>query len=342
MNKIMIVGEAYGEKEEEVGQSLVGTAGWILNNMLSQLGIARKECFVTDVFNFRPKPSGDVSNLCGAKADGIPGYPALVKGKYLDASHNNSLERLYSEIVREEPNVIVALGGTAAWALLQSSGIRAIRGTTTPTHPYISRRLGRDYKVLPTYHPSAISRDWSLRPIALSDLNKAKAEAEFPDVRRPSRSIWIKPTLGDLYEFEQSHILPASQLSIDIETAGDQITCIGFAPSDSISCVIPFHSNERSDGNYWPTLEEELIAWEYVRRWCKAKPALFQNGLYDIHFLWRRYGITVPLASQDTMLLHHSLQPEMEKGLGFLASIYTQEASWKFMRTKHQTLKRED
>ena len=66
-----------------------------------------------------------------------------------------------------------------------------------------------------------------------------------------------------------------------------------------------------------------------------------QNFLFDIHFLWRTVGITVPNATDDTMLLHHALQPEMEKGLGFLGSIYTREPSWKVMR-KTGTTKRED
>jgi hypothetical protein len=39
------------------------------------------------------------------------------------------------------------------------------------------------------------------------------------------------------------------------------------------------------------------------------------------------------------MLLHHALQPESEKGLGFLGSVYTNEASWKLMRTS--TIKRD-
>jgi hypothetical protein len=42
------------------------------------------------------------------------------------------------------------------------------------------------------------------------------------------------------------------------------------------------------------------------------------------------------------MLLHHALQPEMDKGLGFLGTVYTDELPWKFMRTKHETLKKED
>ena len=31
----------------------------------------------------------------------------------------------------------------------------------------------------------------------------------------------------------------------------------------------------------------------------------------------------------DTMHAQHSLQPEQEKGLGFLGSIYTNESAWK-------------
>jgi len=42
------------------------------------------------------------------------------------------------------------------------------------------------------------------------------------------------------------------------------------------------------------------------------------------------------------MLLHHAMQPEMEKGLGFLGSLYTNEPSWKFMRTDHDNLKKGD
>jgi hypothetical protein len=48
-------------------------------------------------------------------------------------------------------------------------------------------------------------------------------------------------------------------------------------------------------------------------------------------FLWKVYGIPAPKACDDTMLAHHAMQPEMEKGLGFLASLYTDEASWKSM-----------
>jgi uracil-DNA glycosylase len=330
MTKIMLVGEAWGEHEEQQHAPFVGPSGWILDGMLSQVGLHRRDCYITNVFNLRPKPSNDVKNLCGTKAEGISGYPALTKGKYVLRKYQPELDRLYAEINKVNPNVIIALGATAAWALLHTTGIKAIRGSVAFTAE--NSKLGRAYKVLPTYHPAAIAREWSNRPVTIADFEKAKRESASPSFRRPTREIWTYPTLEDLALYERLHIEPAEILAPDIETWQDQITCIGFSPSASSSIVIPFISEFRAGKSYWPTIEEELEAWNFVRRWCAMKPTIFQNGMYDIQFLWRSYRIPVPLAQEDTMLLHHAWQPEMEKGLGFLASVYTDEVSWKFMR----------
>lgn len=326
---IAIVGEAWGEKEEEVGKPFVGTSGWLLDDMLAQVGIDRRAAFVTNVFNLRPKPRNDVLNLCGPAKVGIPGKPALAKGKYVLAQYAPEIERLYDEISRADPNIIIALGATAAWAFLHSSGIKPIRGSLAVTHPRVSERLGREYKVLPTTHPAAVAREWSQRPVVIADLDKARRHSDTPEFRRPERHIWLTPTLEDLATYERDYILPATELGSDIETKQDQITCISFAPSPSNAIVIPFFGEDGQ--SYWPTLDEELAAWDYVRRWLRTKPIVFQNGLYDMNFLWSRYGIPCSHGTQDTMLAHHALQPEMQKGLAFLASIYTDEPSWKFM-----------
>lgn len=342
LNRIMLVGEAYGEDEAREGQPFVGASGKLLNAMLSQVGIARSESFVTNVFNLQPQPKNDVENLCGPKAEALGSYPALKAGKYIRAEYRPELERLYAEIRADNPNVIIALGATAAWALLGTSGIKKIRGAPSLLAGPALNAVGRGIKVLPTYHPANVMREWSNRAIVIADLEKAKREAEFPELIRPQREIWIEPTLDDLAEFQHRFIDPSDSLSIDIETSGDQITCVGFAPSHDRSLVVPFVDPLRSDGNYWRTLEEELEAWGYVRRWCGLeKRRVGQNYLYDMNRLWRTMGIPAP-NEDDTMLLHHALQPEMEKGLGFLATIYTDELAWKFMRQKHETLKKED
>lgn len=336
---MVLVGEAWGKDEEEKREPFVGASGRMLNGILHSVGIDRRECFVTNVFNLRPQPTNDIKNLCGPKAEGIKGMPQLQSGKYVRAEYASEIERLYRELEVCKPNVIVALGATPAWALLHktpgfTSGIKKIRGAPLQSH------LG--YKVLPTYHPAAIMREFKLRPVVIADLTKAKREAEYPEVRRPLREIWIEPTLDDLSRFEREYIEPASYLSVDIETIGRQITCIGFAPENAVALVVPFYSKQVASGNYWRTNEDERAAWEWVKRVLQLKKKfVFQNGLYDMRFLWEIMGITVPHAEDDTMLLHHALQPEMEKGLGFLGSIYSDEAQWKFMR-KNETVKKED
>ena len=42
------------------------------------------------------------------------------------------------------------------------------------------------------------------------------------------------------------------------------------------------------------------------------------------------------------MLLHHALQPESLKALGFLGSLYTDEGPWKQMRGKFTEFKADD
>ena len=118
---------------------------------------------------------------------------------------------------------------------------------------------------------------------------------------------------------------------MDIETKGRIITCIGFAPSPERVLVVPFFSETEADGSYWRSLEAERTAWEFVRRILQSHPSFGQNFQYDMQYLWREAAIPCPRFCDDTMLMHHALQPEMQKGLGFLASIYTDEQAWKFM-----------
>jgi uracil-DNA glycosylase len=339
MTDIAIVGEAYGEQEERARMPFVGAAGYELSRMLEEAGIRRADCFLTNVFNIRPDKN-DIESLCGPKADALPGMPAIKNGKYIPSKYASELSRLYNEMSSVRPNVVVALGNTATWAILYNTGISKIRGTITQS------MAPKGFKVLPTYHPAAVLRDWSLRPVTVLDLAKAKRESTFPDIRRSQVTVHIAETLADMEFFYAEHLVSAASLAFDIETSGNQITCIGFAPSRDISLVIPFVDNRNTDegsrGSYWRTARDEALAWDFVRRVLDLPcPKFGQNTLYDIHFLWRGYGITVRNYADDTMLLHHALQPESLKGLGFLGSVYTNHSSWKTMRTKVLTLNKD-
>jgi uracil-DNA glycosylase len=364
---IVLVGEARGADEDRIGSSFVGPSGVELLRQLDEAGILTltsddrsyisryythgdcraidviwslhaDEIYRTNVLQFHP-PGNDLNEVCGPKASGIPGYPLIIKGKYLQAIYEPELQRLADEILDRNPNLIIALGNTALWALSGHTGIAKVRGTT-----FLSTHTVADFKCIGVYHPAAVLRQWELRPTTIMDLVKAQRESTFPDIRRPNCEIWIEPSLEDIQAFVDTHCRDCDLLSVDIETSGTRVTCIGFAPRADLAIVIPFDDTRAANGSYWPTELDEKRCWEIVRGVLEdiSIPKLFQNGIFDVGFLARSYGILVRGCKEDTMLAHHALQPESLKGLGYLGSIYSDHGSWKHMRKKHETIKRDE
>ena len=168
----------------------------------------------------------------------------------------------------------------------------------------------------------------------VGDLFKSRRESGFAEIRRPERSIILNPTIEEVEEWTQVAIKSAAPLSCDTETAMGGITMVGFASSRSRAIVIPFRNFLGGNGpiHYWPSIEHEVRAWLCVRNLLLApNPKIFQNGLYDLQY-FMRLGLRPLNCEEDTMLLHHSILPEMQKGLGFLGSVYTDEPAWKLMR----------
>lgn len=328
--KIAIVGEAYGEEEEKYGKPFIGKIGDALNALLADAGISRADCFFTNVFKLRPA-ANNIESLCTdiKSPEAVRAYPALSRGKYLRQEFLRELNRLYEELDQVNPNIVILLGDTASWAILGATGISKIRGTCSWA------KRGPRLKVIPTHHPDDINKKYNLRHVTLLDLQKAKRESLFPELIRPTRELWLDPTLAEIETFIENYILPSKSCAFDVETAASQITCIGFAPSVDKVLVIPFLDYRFPGGLYWKTVEEEISAWTLIRRALTSKTVSYvaQNGLYDVQYLWKQYGIPARI-DQDTMLLHHALQPESPKSLGFLGSIYTNEIAWKPDRPK--------
>ena len=365
MKPIYVVGEARGEYESRIDSSFVGPSGIELLRMLHDAKVItltqidreyisdyyrrgdpksidsvwrlHPEIYRTNVFAQHP-PANKLEWFCGPKADGILSYPALLPSRYVRREFEPELDRLADEILRSDPNLIIALGNTALWALGGRTGVGKLRGTTL-----LSTHCVTGYKLLPTYHPAAVLREWSHRPTVVADLMKAKREAAFPEVRRPACEIWIEPTLEDIDVFNQTYVKGCDLLSVDIETSGSRITALGYAPSADRGIVIPFDDPRAKGGNYWPSGTDEAKAWRLIRSVLEdgSIPKLFQNGLYDLAFLWRAYGIGVRGAMHDTMLAQHSLQPESLKGLGYLGSIYCDFGAWKTDRKFNETIGRD-
>ena len=200
-------------------------------------------------------------------------------------------------------------------------------------------------KFLPTYSPAAVLRAWHWRPIVLADLLKAARERRVATLARPHRRVIVSPSIGEVEEWTGRALsgpAPARLLAPDIETLNGQIRCIGFARSREDVLVIPFIAR-LTGGSYWGDEAHELRAWRAVRALLESPiPKVGQNFLFDLTYL-SRFGIRSRNCYHDTMLLHHTLFPEMQKGLGFLGSIYTNESAWKlFRRRGTEKLKRDE
>lgn len=310
-SKICIVGEAPGEQEDIQGQPFVGQAGKLLDAMLGDAGIQRKDCYVTNVVNQRP----DNNNFNLLYTDGekrkVPSDE--LKQQYL---------RLKEEVGSSGCNVVVAAGAEALRALTGQTSIGKLRGSV------LNSTLCPGKKVVGIYHPAAILRQFGWRPITVMDLARAARESAYPELRTVQRDIQVassfETAVSELERIRTSH--ESTRISLDIETAQRQVQCIGFATERYRAVVIPFFWKGKS---LW-TMEQEVQLWQLVKQVLEGPHRkIAQNAEYDVLFLKKTMGIHTANVWMDTMLAHHCVYPEFPKGLDFLCSMYTDQPYYK-------------
>ena len=134
--RVMLVGEQPGDKEDLEGHPFVGPAGRILDRALDEAGLDRRLVYVTNaVKHFKWEPRGKRR---------MHKTPAQ---REIEACR----QWLEAEIAALQPALLVALGATAAKALLGP------RFRITQSRGQVQRREGAP-DVLATWHPSFMLR----------------------------------------------------------------------------------------------------------------------------------------------------------------------------------------
>jgi uracil-DNA glycosylase len=310
--KILFVGEAPGKTEEATCRPFVGAAGIELTRMLNEAGILRSEVFITNVCKYRP-PDNDLELWLSKKPTPHHTLPAL--GGYADARLHDGIEELKTEVAAIQPNLIVPLGNIPLQVITGNTGITKWRGSLLHSLPSFGER-----KVLPTYHPAAILRQWNWRWIALHDLRRVAKEGSRPDFPSRPESFIVRPGLDQVMDALEHIPSRTDFVAADIETSHGQIACLGLAWSEWEAICIPFYSRSGTGFSYW-TEEEEFLIVSKLRQLLTGMPTVGQNWTYDQQYIARQWGFLTPLR-MDTMLMHHVHFPGLPKGLDFLSSMY--------------------
>jgi DNA polymerase len=134
---LVFVGEGPGADEDAQGLPFIGRAGQLLTQMIENtaskegIPISRPDVYICNVVKCRPPenrtPQPDEMEICG--------------------------QFLFRQLMAIKPKAIVALGATAAKALLNSKeGVTRMRGNWHKWH---------DIPVMVTYHPSYLLRPYN-------------------------------------------------------------------------------------------------------------------------------------------------------------------------------------
>lgn len=161
--KIVLIGEAPGEMEDETGRPFVGRAGQLLNDFLAEAGISREEdVYVINTVKCRP-PENRVPT---------------------DAEKSSCRKFLEAQIDIINPRAIVLCGATALKSFIEldkKQTISKVRGK------WMNITVdGKDYRAITIFHPSYLLRNHSLdegspRRLMKQDLASIKNEI-LPDV----------------------------------------------------------------------------------------------------------------------------------------------------------------
>ena len=143
--KIMFVGEAPGAEEEIQGEPFVGPAGQLLTRMIKAMGLERGEVYIGNIMNWRPE------------MDTIRGGTQVGNRPPTPEEMAFCLPHLRAQIAIVNPQVLVALGGTAAKGLLGADAVPTLGAVKGRWHDFGGTPL------MITYHPSYLLRNNSNR-----------------------------------------------------------------------------------------------------------------------------------------------------------------------------------
>lgn len=312
-SKMFFLGEFPDEHEEQTGipfQDIHGV-GKVFNLILSQNGINRREVRIRHVAMRRP-PVNNMKHYYHDSKCTIP-KPELVEW----------LEQLRQELEEFKPNIVIAMGVYALWALTGSKKLAESRG-------YIMEStLVPGLKVIPTYHPYTINAEWKLFPIAVFDVRKAVFHSTMPTVPI-DKTQYVAPASFEMFmDYLENIRSKKSRFAFDIESHIGTAYPYLLGVADSNHFGMSFYNMQ----NHTPTISprQEAQLWYKIGQVGKECEVIMHNASYDKAVMWKHHGVMFENVWMDTLIAAHVIWPEFPRNLGFVGSIVLDVTLWKYM-----------
>ncbi|NLA43168.1 uracil-DNA glycosylase [Candidatus Saccharibacteria bacterium] len=148
---IVLVGEAPGKKEDELGLPFVGASGRFLDEMLLAAGMQRKDVYITNIVKYRPPNNRDPS-----LEEKREFWPYLMR-----------------QIEVINPKIVITLGRHSGACFISDLHISNDHGKARKVKFHT-----QEYLVIPLYHPAAALYNGSMRQVLIDDFLAAAKIAE--------------------------------------------------------------------------------------------------------------------------------------------------------------------
>lgn len=274
--KVLVVGEAPGETEDERNRPFIGKAGGLLRTRLHELGInLDKHAVTTNAL------------ICH------PPHNETPDSKQIDYCRPN----LINTIREVEPNVIVTLGRSALESVLRLHW----KGKLKSLEQWIGWRIPtKDYWVCPTWHPSYLMRINSQMTdrMFVNHLERAFAITEPPP---PQEEFQIDQIYDDreVYRILRGMDEEGGWIAFDYET-----NCLKpeYPEARIYSCAV---SNGRRTIAY-PWTGKAVIATKMLLK-SKRTRKIASNAKFEERWTLKEFGHGVTNWGWDTMIAAHCL-----------------------------------
>lgn len=176
---ILIIGEGPGFNEDQQGLPFVGRSGKLLDELLAQVPLSRKDVFITNVVKCRPPDNRDpLPDEVAACKPYLQRQLDLINPKVIVTLGRHSLLRYYPEgRISKDHGRIIKLDDRVLFPLYHpAAGLR---------NPAMKRDLQEDVMRLPEAIREALTMGVSQQPEADSDSNSEVTESQASQISEP-------------------------------------------------------------------------------------------------------------------------------------------------------------